>query len=955
MAYRNIIKRPKGSASSIPQIRTSPLGSGGTGGTEDPIARSQSTQALSAATALRGSDVVSAVVDATAGSEKLVITRSDATTLDVDISALAGGSSDAGTTTFNNVTTALAGNPTNVQGAIDALDAGIDALNASQAAQDAAMANKADQSEVDAEKLKTADQETRIAALEAAPAVDISVKADQTALDAEIASTDAEQTAQDTAISAKAEQTALDQEVADRQTADALLIPKSDIGTPSDVDTGTDAQKIVNVVELTRKLAEQNITGDFIGSSATFAGLPTSSASKTAGNGDWAVVSELDGANKKGVYLYDGSAYSFAFELGSDVLELLAPWNDTSDANYSTKGLVSWQQLNDLIKTYSNYIEITTNPATLSNRKYISSGSPVNFPLNPVKGDNFTVRNSSDIVSGLSVSVSGSIIKTIPRGTDFDTNGASAFLVPPGREFEFVFLGDKWSIVTDIELGVDLTDLDSGTNVKPGVTYSFLCRDITSNVVLPPVTGGLIRIILARGSTAPLSVNQADMTTTAHQIGFEDNTVSNTVLLDLEGISQVVTLVGRLNSNRWEIYRPWKVAGTETEQEWKPNTAYVTGNQRVIFAPTGVDAKFIVSQPYLARAKTDRAPIAAMNAAEWDEWEIIGEYSTQGGVDVTFNDADVSVYPMTSLTLRDNQSNRITVTENGLSTAFTWFGVNINDFQLIDPSNIVNHSLTGFNRTVTFKQAGMFEHSIKGDKHRVVVRPLSSTGQDGILHWPVVNVSGGTVGLPEIVDLPLDAEHKHELHDVIIDGGSYIEINKILDAVDRTAEVSISTSGAGDSTYILDAAWVDQDGDLFSDPIPLKSGEFHLWQLERLPDRIVAFQIHKSDVELSQVDAREFADYFPAHNTVKYFIPSVTGVYDYHSQIVLATDRELLTTITRVHTGQVVYTSTGNRLTPSNTINTGTVNLFANNVYEIRSQRGGGTSRGSHRFELRIR
>lgn len=50
------------------------------------------------------------------------------------------------------------------------------------------------------------------------------------------------------------------------------------------------------------------ITGEFLGSSATFAGLPTPS---NASNGDFAILTLKDGSNERGIYLYDGSNFQF--------------------------------------------------------------------------------------------------------------------------------------------------------------------------------------------------------------------------------------------------------------------------------------------------------------------------------------------------------------------------------------------------------------------------------------------------------------------------------------------------------------------------------------------------------------------------------------------------------------------------------------------------------------------
>jgi len=148
----------------------SPVGGGG--GTNDPAARAQAAAALAASTALQGTDIASAVLTGAQG-DQLTVTRTDSSTFDIDLSSLNTGGGTAAATTFDNVTAALAGNPTNVHGAITALDAGVDALNAAAATQDA-----------------------QIAALQAQGH-------DGAPQDAAIAALVAEQTAQDTAIAAR--------------------------------------------------------------------------------------------------------------------------------------------------------------------------------------------------------------------------------------------------------------------------------------------------------------------------------------------------------------------------------------------------------------------------------------------------------------------------------------------------------------------------------------------------------------------------------------------------------------------------------------------------------------------------------------------------------------------------------------------------------------------------------
>jgi len=215
-----------------------PLGTGGGGTSTDATARAQATAAQTTADALRSTDVQSAVIDdTTVGSEKIVITRTDGSTLDVDVSSLAGaGGGSAAATTYSNLTAVLAGNPTNVQGAIDALDAGIDALNTAATAQDTSIA---------AEKTRNDAQDTKIAALEAtmptkadATAVNTALagKADQAALDAVVATNatqaelDAVEAALNAAIALKPDVVLTD---AVRQADGTILLTFSDTTTKS--------------------------------------------------------------------------------------------------------------------------------------------------------------------------------------------------------------------------------------------------------------------------------------------------------------------------------------------------------------------------------------------------------------------------------------------------------------------------------------------------------------------------------------------------------------------------------------------------------------------------------------------------------------------------------------------------------------------------------------------------
>ena len=171
----------------------------------------------------------------------------------------------------------------------------------------------------------------------------------------------------------------------------ALKVDRTDIATSVEVDTGTNATKLINTVEFKRKIDELKITGDYIGSSAVYSTLPTSStAGKTAVNGDWAYLSaDVVGTGtalvpqyKKGVYLTDGTTYTFAFAIGSDAGTLTDV--QAFDKTDTTVGLVAGgKQLHDaFIENHKlTYLEGTTanRPvASEANKNFIYKDTDTN-------------------------------------------------------------------------------------------------------------------------------------------------------------------------------------------------------------------------------------------------------------------------------------------------------------------------------------------------------------------------------------------------------------------------------------------------------------------------------------------------------------------------------------------------------------------------------------------------
>ncbi|MEM9526920.1 MAG: hypothetical protein AAGA31_09945, partial [Bacteroidota bacterium] len=67
------------------------------------------------------------------------------------------------------------------------------------------------------------------------------------------------------------------------------------------------------------------VTGQFIGTGTTFAGLPTVDVlGDPASNGDFAILTADDGLNLSGIYAYDGTSYSFAVEI-ADTFQTVSP------------------------------------------------------------------------------------------------------------------------------------------------------------------------------------------------------------------------------------------------------------------------------------------------------------------------------------------------------------------------------------------------------------------------------------------------------------------------------------------------------------------------------------------------------------------------------------------------------------------------------------------------------
>lgn len=76
----------------------------------------------------------------------------------------------------------------------------------------------------------------------------------------------------------------------------------------------------------------ESITGQFLGTAGTFAGLPVVDALGDAySNGDWAILTADDGVNDEGIYVFDGTDFVFAGEVAGSATSFASVNTVTSD------------------------------------------------------------------------------------------------------------------------------------------------------------------------------------------------------------------------------------------------------------------------------------------------------------------------------------------------------------------------------------------------------------------------------------------------------------------------------------------------------------------------------------------------------------------------------------------------------------------------------------------------
>lgn len=109
---------------------------------------------------------------------------------------------------------------------------------------------------------------------------------------------------------------------ADQSKVDALIALSGlpSLSTTLGAFTGStipDGQTVKQALQaLETSFEALNIVGQFAGSAATFAGLPTTTSDgKPVNNSDWAVLTIDDGANEAGIYVWNGTTYVLVAEI----------------------------------------------------------------------------------------------------------------------------------------------------------------------------------------------------------------------------------------------------------------------------------------------------------------------------------------------------------------------------------------------------------------------------------------------------------------------------------------------------------------------------------------------------------------------------------------------------------------------------------------------------------------
>lgn len=129
--------------------------------------------------------------------------------------------------------------------------------------------------------------------------------------------------------------TAIDPSVInDLVTLSGVAANSTDFGTKftgNIIPDGSDLCAAIQAIETA--IESQNIEGQYAGSAATFAALPTTTSDGNAVNqSDWAILTVDDGVNQSGIYVFDGTVWT----LGKEIPEVFALVVETANTSAIT-------------------------------------------------------------------------------------------------------------------------------------------------------------------------------------------------------------------------------------------------------------------------------------------------------------------------------------------------------------------------------------------------------------------------------------------------------------------------------------------------------------------------------------------------------------------------------------------------------------------------------------------
>ncbi len=600
------------------------LAASGGGGTTDTTARAVATNAQATADALRATDVASAVVDAsTPGAETITITRTDGSTHGIDVSALAGGGT-AAQTTFDNVAAALAGNPANVQGAIDAIDADIDALKTAATAQDALIAAKADSADLHDAVTLAAGSNPALSLTGQELNLTLPEPVD-TLTEAEVTSTTGVDYTAEGVVSARR----LDQWGQSRRVARIFA-------DPGDFDYTAlgYADRTAVFIRNPDPVNGKSVTYGG-GGAVTLTVIPSNGQTQTITGqdiynniqpGEWAVLEK------------DGNTATLSIMSGERVVY----FDDYADAALGAPSLVPF----DGIAVIRDAGEIWARKTTVNSVAFPADGVPTadwfKIASNPDLGAVYPGNGVSPTLKRRNVYFSDETVGPDPvaeAGEWYDVltlNKTIANFSPaglPSHEFErFVAVEDPaslgdfyWSRQGQTESGGFTRHVFHANDRFQSMQFSlgdrraaFESRQNRYSLSLEDLTAGNADFTLDPGN-APAGYTRL-ITTMAVGANYFF-TIDWRVIGDEYEFIVEEAHGGRFNTYGRIFDLDLKFAATDpSKPNWEPNVTYALGDVVIGQAPTGVTET--AGDWFVMQANSDRTNIATLDAAEWPNWNV---------------------------------------------------------------------------------------------------------------------------------------------------------------------------------------------------------------------------------------------------------------------------------------------------------------------------------------------